>query len=251
MLHATIGALALLAAAPLDASHSAVLDVLSKTGDAASCDAAQQRKMAAAASIRRLGRLANDDVVLAQVGDSCICGAQNCPYYAIRLTPGNPRVLLAVYAIDVRDADRARPLPGLIVDAHDSAMVADETTYAFSRGSYVAVANARVRGTDHARKPNAIPVHFAPGASSAALRGTASLGWYDVYTFGAEKGQRVSIAGVSSRAKLTVTLFAGAGVPVALRPGMAFVLPKSGAYRLQVEADSEDDAAYTLTLAVL
>ncbi len=250
MLHATIGAIALLAGAPLDASHSAVLDVLSKTGDAAGCDASLRRKIAAAASVRRLGRVANDEVVLAQVGDSCICGAQNCPYYAIRLTPGNPRVLLAVYAIDVRDADRARPLPGLVVDAHNSAMVADETTYAFSNGSYVAVANARVRGTDHARKPNAIPVRFAPGASSAALRGTASLGWYDVYTFDAAKGQRVSIAGVSSPAKLTVTLFVGDAAPVALHPGTAFVLPKSGSYRLQVETESENDAAYTLTLAV-
>jgi hypothetical protein len=196
-------------------------------------------------------KVAGDDVILAGVQDPCICGAQNCPSYAIRLSSGAPRVLLSVFAIAVRDADRSQPLPGLIVDMHDSAMVASETTYAFRGGTYVAVASARVRATDRARKPNAIPVRFAAGASSARLHGTSSLGWYDAYSFDAAKGQRLTVDGVSSRVKLTLTLFGPQYESSApLTPGAAFTLPKSGSYVLHVEAESESDVPYTARLSI-
>jgi hypothetical protein len=242
---------AYLAAAPLDPPHAAVLAVISTGEDAGGCDAAQKRKAAASATMRTLGRLQNDPVVLALVADPCICGASNCPYYAIRLTAGKPRVLLSTYAITVRDADRARPLPGLVVDAHDSAMVMAETRFAFRGGTYVAVANDRVRATDHARKPNAVPVHFAAGSSSAQLRGTASLGWFDAYTFDAAKGQRVTIDAVRSPVKLTLMIFSTSGVAAeALRPGVAFTLPATGSYQLNVENGSDSDLPYALRLTI-
>lgn len=242
---------AYLAAAPLDAPHAAVLSVISTGEDAGACTGEQKRKAAAGATIRTLGRVQDDPVVLALVADPCICGASNCPYYAIRLGAGKPRVLLATYAITVRDADRARPLPGLVVDAHDSAMVIAESRYAFRGASYVAVANDRVRATDRARKPNAIPIHFAAGTSSAPLHGTASLGWFDGYTFAATKGQRITIDGVRSPVKLTLMLFSTTGSAAeALRPGVAFTLPASGSYQLNVENGSDTDVPYALRLTI-
>ena len=243
-------AAAALAATPLDAPHAAVLSVLSTGYDAAGCDAAQRRSLAANASIRKLGRAGGDDVVLAAVYGSCICGAQNCPYYAIRLTPGKPRVLLSAFGIDARTTGVATPLPGLVILAHDSAMVADETTYAYRDGEYVATASARVRQNDHARKTD-VPVRFAAGASSAQLHGTVSTGWYDVYTFDAAKGQRLAIDRVRSKAKLTVVLVGpGSAQPVTLRPGVLTPLPQSGTYRLQIDNDSEDDVRYALSLVI-
>jgi hypothetical protein len=242
---------ALVAAAPLDAPHAAVLTVLSQSGDAAACDAAQQRKAAAGASIRTLGRVEGDAVVLALVADPCICGAQNCPYLAIRLTPGKPRVLMSTFGIGEREIDRAKPLPALVVAMHDSAMVADETTFAYRNGSYVATDSVRVRQTDHARKPNGIPVRFAAGASSSQLRGSASLGWYDVYVFDAAKGQLVVVDDVHSRAKITLAMYGPRDAVISgVRAGAPITLPATGTYRLQIEASSEDDAAYTARLSI-
>ncbi|HEX3462957.1 MAG TPA: hypothetical protein VHS78_02725 [Candidatus Elarobacter sp.] len=238
------------AAAPLDAPHAAVLSVISTGDDAAGCDAAQKRALAASASIRKLGRIGGADVVLAEVYGSCICGAQNCPYYAIRLTARKPRVLLSTFGINVRIAGRATPLPEIVVLAHDSAMVADEMTYAYRDGVYTGIANARVRASDRARKTD-IPVRFPAGASSAALHGTVSTGWYDLYTFDAAKGQRLAIDGIRSRAKLTLTLFGPESTePVTVRPGVAMLLPRSGTYRLQIDDDSENGVPYAMTLAI-
>jgi hypothetical protein len=257
MLHLMIAAV--IAAAPLDARHGAALDapraavlgVLTNSPDAGSCEPAALRKMATNASIRKLGRVDGDDVVLAGVEDPCICGAQNCPSIAIRVTRGKPRELLTVYAIGVRTAGRANPLPDLVADAHDSAMVLDETTYAYRNGAYAVTDSARVRASDHARKPNSLAVRFAPGGSSANLSGNVSIGWYDAYVFAASKGQKLVIDGVRSRAKLRLTMFGAAHSEFAeVRAGVPFTLPASHTYRLHVENDSEEDVPYALTLTI-
>ena len=249
MLH--LIAAALIAAAPLDAAHAAVLGVLTSSPDAGSCEPAALRKIAANASIRKLGRVDGDDVVLANVESPCICGAQNCPSIAIRVTRGKPRELLTVYAIGVRTTGDAKPLPDLVVDAHDSAMVMDETTYSYRNGAYAVIDSARVRASDRARKPNSLPVRFALGASSANLSGKVSIGWYDAYVFAANKGQQLLIDGVHSRAKLRLTLFGAADSLFAdVRPGVPFTLPASHTYRLHIENDSEEDVPYALTLAI-
>jgi hypothetical protein len=243
---------AYLAAASLDAPRAAVLDVISRGDDASGCEPAQKRKMAASATIRKLGRIGGDDVVMAEVYDPCICGAQNCPFYAIRLTPGKPRVLLTAIGISERNADRAAPLPGLVIYAHDSALVTEEFTYAYRNGAYVPVSTYRVRGGEHAgRKPNDVPVHFAPGASSAHLTGSVALGWDDAYTFAASKGQRLVIGGVRPAGKTTLTLYGPGNVPpVTLHADVPVVLPETGTYSLHVEGTSEDDVHYALSLAI-
>lgn len=251
MVHALLAAAVLAAATPaLDAPHAAVLKVLPTTDEGAACSAAEQWTIAKTAAIKSIGRLDGDDVVLAAVYGSCLCGAQNCPYYAIELTPRKPRVLLATYGIDWRLADNLRPLPGLVVRAHDSAAVSVDAWYAYRNGTYVETESMRVRMSDGAKKIDH-PVRFAPGASSAKLAGSVSTGWYDVYTFDAAKGQRLAIDGVRSRAKVTVTLYApGNGEAITLEPGVLTTLRSSGTYRLQVDADSEDGASYAMHLVI-
>ena len=120
--------------------------------------------------------------------------------------------------------DHATPLPRWSLRAHDSAAIAIETT--------VRVPRRHVRGTRRLaaalarqRRPQAggVAVHFAPGASSATLRGNASPGWYDDYSFAANAGQKLLIDDVSSRAKTTPRRCTGPmqhGV-AALRAGVA------------------------------
>ena len=244
-------AAALFAAAPLDAPHAAVLDVVSRGDDTSGCEPAQKRKIAASATIRKLGRVGGDDVIMAEVYDPCICGAQNCPFYAIQLTPGKPRVLLTAIGVSEKNADRAAPLPAIVVYAHDSAMVAEESTYAYRNGSYAPVAMYRMRWKDHARKPDSVPVRFAPGASSAQLGGTVALGWDDMYTFAAAKGQRVVIERLRPAGKTTLLLNGPGNAPaVTLRAGVAAVLPATGTYHLLVEGNAEDDVRYAFSLTI-
>jgi hypothetical protein len=250
MLHAfLLGAMLLaaapLAAAPLDARHAAVLDAIS-TEDG--CTPAELRTAAAGASIRTLGRAGGRDVVLAQVFASCICGAQNCPYYALALGAGKPRVLLTTFGIGVSTQPDA-PLPRLVVRAHDSALVSVVDTYAYRGGRYTQVDSARLREDTHARK-SAVAVRFPPGASSTQLHGSASIGWYDAYTFYAGKGQRLLVDGVRSRAGVSLSLYGPDQQSYDLRAGVPLTLRATGTYHLHVENASEHDVPYALTLAI-
>ncbi|HEV3087198.1 MAG TPA: hypothetical protein VGX96_08245, partial [Candidatus Elarobacter sp.] len=185
---------AYLAAAPLDAPHAALLDVLTRENDSmAACGAAKLQKISASATVKKLGRAGADEVVLAEVFDPCICGAQNCPLYVLRLSPGKPRVLLTAFSIGVKLKPAAQ-LPTLIVRSHDSAAISGEETYTYRNGEYALTGSARVRG-DNERK-TVQEVRFAPGASSANLRGSVSTGWYDEYVFAATKGQKLLVDGV-------------------------------------------------------
>ena len=248
MLHALLLGGVLLAAAPLDARHAAVLDAISSEGAGMGCTPVQLREATAAADVRPLGRVDGDDVVIVHLSGGCLCGAHNCPVYALRLTPGKPRVLMSTYGYGLSThADAA--LPRIVVRGHDSALVIDEETYAYRGGRYVQVDSARVRGDTGARK-SAIAVRFAPGASSAQLHGSASIGWYDAYTFDAAKGQRLLVDGVRSAAKVSLSLFGPSGTPLDLRAGAPFTLRANGRYQLHVDAGGEADVPYALTLAI-
>jgi ligand-binding SRPBCC domain-containing protein len=238
------------AAAPPAAARAALATILANDNDFhAACTPAQQRAVVATAQLSTLGRLDGDDVVLAAVFNPCICGAQNCPFYVIRVTPGHPRELLAAMGVGL-EKQSASPLPRIVVRMHDSAAVAAETIYAYRNGQYASVEDTRFRWSDKAHKPSSIPVRFAANASSAPLRGRVSLGWYDTYQFAANGGQRVLIDGVRSRAHVTLTLYGPGDRVATLTAGKPYALPATGTYRLQVDNDAEEDTPYALTLAI-
>ncbi len=246
------------AAAALDAAHAAVLYAITGGHE---CDPAMiaydretPRRAAANASIRTLGRIGGDEVILAKVTDPEFCLEQNCQFYAIRLGRMRPRVLLSTSGIEAHDADQAKPLPGLVVLSHGNALITDEVTYRYRHGSYVAVDAARIRGDNHARKPDAVAVNFAVGATSAQLSGKISAGWYDVYAFWARKRQQLVVDGVQSPVKLLLRLSGPYGPNIwymrDLQQSAPFTLPTTGTYRLQVANDSPSDLPYSLRLSI-
>jgi hypothetical protein len=236
------------AAAPLDAHHAA-LQALIAHNDGSGCDEAHLRAAVAQASFQRLGTIDGDEVVLAAVDDPCICGAQNCPYYVVRF--GHPATILyATYGLTV-STKPARPLPNLVIAAHDSALVMDVTTAAYRGGHYVDASSARVRGDTGAMKVDDLPIRFAPGASSAVLRGKASSGWYDQYAFTAVKGQQLTISGVHAPGQVRIAVLSFGGGQIGdITIGEPYTLPKTGRYFMQVEPDAENDVPYTLTFAI-
>ena len=168
--------------------------------------------------------------------------------YALRLTPGKPRVLMSTFGWGLQTyADAV--LPRIVVRAHDSALINDEEAYAYRGDRYVLVSAARVRSDTSARKSDVV-VRFAPGTSSARLRGSASIGWYDVYTFAAVKGQRLLIDGVRAGTTVRLSLIDARGIGLGVRAGVPLVLPATTTYFLHVDVDAEQDVAYALTLAI-
>ena len=233
--------------APLDRARAAVFSII-RDGDAAGCDPPQIREAAAAAEIKTLGRVGGSDVVLATVEKPCICGNANCPYYVIQLDP-KPRLLYSTFGIALHTI-AASPLPMLVVAAHDSALVIDETTVAYRNGAYADLRSERVRADNGARKPDDVPVRFAPGASSTALRGTASSGWYDAYSFVAQAGQRL-ILDAHAKGRIIVTLSSphvNGVLPLTL--GKPLVLPRTATYRLWIEIESETGVPYVATFTI-
>jgi hypothetical protein len=200
------------------------------------------------ASIYPLGTVAGRKVVLASVQSNCICGNVNCPFYVLRLDAGDaPAVLLNTSAYGLTAVGHAAPLPDLREIAHDSALVSDETIDAFRDGKYVAIASARIRSDNGARKANAVPIRFAPGTSSAPLSGSVSEGWYDEYALVAARGQRVTIAGPPG---LIYELTNQTSRSIALRPGVAATLPAGGTWLLEVDGGGDAAQAYRATVTI-
>jgi hypothetical protein len=228
----------LLAAAP-DPTRAALQRVAERSDLARGCSAGEIRSAVVRASIRRLGAVAGREAILAQLEAPCLCGNVNCSWFVVRLDPDRPHLLLQTSAFSVQPIGPANPLPRLRERAHDNALISTEVIYAYRDGRYVPTDSWRVRGDTGARKPSSVPVHFAPGTSSARLRGSVSMGWYDAYRFSAHRGQRLTIDAVRSRVPVRATLFPPHdAASLELRPGIPVTLPASGTFELHIENDS-------------
>lgn len=220
----------------------------SKVGDG--CSPPEIRSVIAAAGVRRLGTIGSDPVILVSLESSCMCGNVNCPWLVVR-AGRTAAVLLSTYAFDIGVERSSESLPRLHERAHDSALITDETVDAYRDGRYDAVRVERVRGDTGARKPDAVPVRFAPGTSSARLHGCVATGWYDDYTFAAARGQHLTIDAVTGDSAPSVTLFVpGRSGTIELRPGRPLALERNGTYRLHVDGTGERETPYALTLAI-
>ncbi len=157
MLHALLLGSALLAAAPLDARYAALLIAIVSDGGETGCPIAALRAEAADATIERVGRVNGNDVVVAHLSGGCLCGAHNCPVYALELTAGKPRILMTTFGYGVKTQADA-PLPRIVVRSHDSAAISFEETYAYRGGRYVLAENARVN-IDTGARTLIVPTH--------------------------------------------------------------------------------------------
>jgi hypothetical protein len=234
------------APAPLDARHAALLGVLSNYLTMG-CTPAQLHAVAADATIESLGRVDGEDVILAQLKRGCPCSSLDCPVVALRLTAGKPRIVLwsAGYWYALR-ADK--PLRRIVVRSHDIPPISHEQTFAYRDGRYADVENARVRSDTNERKSD-VAVRFAPGASSVKLHGHASHGWYDAYTFGAEKGQQLVVDDVSWRESVALILIGG-GRTCDVSVGVPESLRATGTYVLRVWPESQRGVPYAFRLAI-
>jgi hypothetical protein len=128
-----------------EAARRALLAIVARTAASTACDSATVRKVVRNATMSTIGRIGGDEVVIAEVQDPCMCGAQNCPEYVVR-TGTHPRLLLEDVGLEMKPLrDRTAALPKIVTTAHDSAAVYVETTYAWRKGTYVRLRSMNVR----------------------------------------------------------------------------------------------------------
>ncbi len=128
-------------------------------------------------------QVSNDpNIVLVTVFyDSCVCFAQNCPFWVYRVSDPTATKVLEGVAIGVKAVPTGGTVPDIDFIAHESAVRKNEWRYTYRNGTYVESEAWRLyRG---GRKPVSISVRFAPGTASARLCGTVGVDPYSSYTF--------------------------------------------------------------------
>lgn len=190
-------------------------------------------------------------LALVQVQSSCICGAQNCPFWVYRIERGKAEKLGDGYAIDVGAKPQSSGWPDIIAAAHDSALITDGTRFAYRNGGYEPVETWRLRGDTGERKTTT-EIKFARGSSSTHLSGLISTDWGDIYTFAARAGQCLVITSAVPPGGIDVVIASGEKPPITVVPNAAVVLPVSGMYQLTVDPASARVAhlRYAFTLSI-
>jgi hypothetical protein len=189
-------------------------------------------------------------LALVQVQSTCICGAQNCPFWVYRVENGKAEKLLDGFAIAVGAKPQTSAWPDIVAAAHDSALITDGTRFAYRHGTYEPVENWRIRGDTGERKTTN-EISFAPGTSAKRLRGTVSANWGDIYTFTARTGQRLTVSSLDPARGIDVAISSGGNAPISVVANTAVVLPAGGDYQLTVDPVADvTNLRYAFTLSI-
>lgn len=135
------------------------------------CDPDHRRSLRDA--IERTQVSQNPNIVLLTVFDSCLCFAQNCPFWVYHVGTRSATKILESVAVGVKVVPSNGATPDIDFIAHESAMRKNEWRYSYRNGTYVESQAWRVYRDS--RKPVSIPVRFAPGTASTRLSGTVGV----------------------------------------------------------------------------
>jgi hypothetical protein len=199
-------------------------------------------------SVRRVALRGGPTMLVAEGGGACVCGS-NCKIEVFRNVGERYVSVLSTYALD---AD-VRPDGTVVANAHDSAAVTDRTTYRWNGSRYVDIADEIVYG-ENVVKPAQRVVRFAPGASSALLRGDKlAAGYDDRFAFAGAAGQVVTLALVRHDAHFEgfdVQGPGGASLGSDKAGMLRLTLPRTATYTLDVRGADDSFSTYTLRIAI-
>jgi hypothetical protein len=222
------------------------------------CTRSQFATAVASATMRRIGALNGDPVVLTALRGRCMSGNANGPWLVIRVTPAATMPLLAAIAEQVDVVSSTDLLPRLQVQMHNSAYDGHVTVAAFRAGRYRPVDSYQVR-YETGERQRTLQIAFLPGASSGRVSGKLWSYWGQSYEFYARRGQRLTVNGISPHDAVYMYLAPAPGGPTQLRPGSAdslvvpdvpITLERTGWHSLWVNGNGQRDVRYEFTLAI-
>ena len=161
------------------------------------------------------------------------------------------------------------------LSSHETVDIIDEATYVWNGKKYVlspersyrydvAIGQGRAVGRSEQERPYVVRVRFAPGTSSAVLKGSIAAGFGDSYEFDARAGQHVTVQvlkGWSKNFSLDVSRGSpGNSATTDLTPLLntartwSGVIPATGTWKLDVSGasamDNSTTSPYTLVLTI-
>jgi hypothetical protein len=236
---------------------TALYPTLAKTDGVDGCARAKHESaLAAARAVFAVGVVhlkSGVTVYTAQDADPCLSHAVNGPLLAfVASASGGYRRVLSTGVLSGKfGADGS-----LVTMENDSAITEYRTTYRFDGTTYAVVREEIVNKATGAAKQIDVPVHFAPGTSSATVSGNVASGFGDSYVLDANAGQTMSV-GVHPKAGRLVSLsiYRGSGTDTQIVfDGTSLSwrgkLPKSGRYEISVDDSGALPAAYTMTITI-
>lgn len=188
-------------------------------------------------------------MTVATGANSCLCAVQNCPTFVLLAERGGAyRIVLSSYAL----GSSVLPDGSAVLTAHDTALVADRTTYHWTGTTYAVVKAERVDQQSGVVKPMTVPIAFAPGTFSATVAGKAALGFGDTYTLRARAGQTLALRVSSQRGTAVggVIVLHGNTLVADAKLRWTGKLPANGEYAISVEGATDSLVPYRLTVTI-
>ena len=175
-------------------------------------------------------------ITAAVATDGCMAQGQAIRVLVYRETGGSYRLVLDAFAMDPEIVNL--PSDGTItLPAHETIDTIIEQTFVWNGTRYV-VDPFRSHEYDvglEQRRPYQTLLRFAPGTSSAILRGTTALNFGDTYAFRAHGGQRISIRLLDGTGKPPPAIYLNCNEKTIADvdpPGWAGTLPPCDMYTL-------------------
>ena len=187
-----------------------------------------------------------------QLSGICACGAHNCTIYLYRRSgQGFESILEGAGGLGIEVLKTStNGYRDLNIDAHNNAATVGSTIYKFDGRQYKEAGSTISNLETGETKPAFRRVQFQRGASSATLKGKASIALPDTYLIGARAGQTMTVQLTAPRKSVRFLVMTPTSNLIADNSrGWSGALPENGDYTIIVDAD-EVGGTYSMTISI-
>ena len=187
-----------------------------------------------------------------QLSGICACGAHNCTIYLYRRSgQGFESILESASGLGIELLRTStNGYQDIQINSHNNAATEGRTVYKFNGRQYQEAGSTIANLETGESKPAYRRVQFQRGASSATVRGKASIALPDTYLVGARAGQVMTVQLTAPRKSVRFLVMTPKTNLIADNSrGWSGALPESGDYTIIVDAD-EFGGTYSMTISI-
>ena len=188
-----------------------------------------------------------------QLSGMCACGAHNCTIYLYRRSgQGFESILESASGLGIELLRTStNGYRDIQINAHNNAATEGRTVYKFDGTQYKEAGSTIVQLETGESKPAYRRVQFQRGASSATVKGKASIALPDTYLVGARAGQTMSVQLTAPRKSVRFLVMSPKTTSLIAdnSRGWSGTLPEDGDYTIIVDAD-EIGGTYSMTISI-
>jgi hypothetical protein len=187
-----------------------------------------------------------------QLSGICACGAHNCTIYLYRRSgQGFESILEGASGLGIELLRTSSSgFRDIQINSHNNAATEGRTVYKFDGRQYKEARSTIANLETGESKPAYRRVQFQRGASSATVRGKASIVLPDTYLIGARAGQVMTVQLTAPRKSVRFLVMTPKTNLIADNSrGWSGALPETGDYTIIVDGD-EVGGTYSMTISI-